>query len=124
MTPKSTACCGNGVMWEGIYFVADKVKLKIAVVRQCVKCHRLLGDYVLIKPYTNKDLAAVQAKFNGTSWAMLLDVAVTRPGAPLHLQDGISGLVPEGYQGDLKEQPDLSHAAPDEPAADETEPPF
>ncbi len=121
MTPKSTACCGNGIMWEPLYYSPDSgPKVRFAVVRRCVKCHRLLGDCVLIKH--DKALTPIQKKFSGTSWSMMFDAAVKRPGCPLNFTDGTVGLVPQGYQGDIKEQPDLTSPAPDETGSDQEVP--
>ena len=107
---KLTQCCCAPACYEPLCLVGvNPGRQTFGRVPVCSKCARIVGD-------TKLDWAApaeAKNKFNGTSWAMMLEERKKRPGCPLCFVVGSGGiLLPEGYTGELKAQPDLTEDVP------------
>ena len=111
-------CCGTGIYYETLYFLAPARKIRFGIVRVCSGCRKPRGDVKLDQARGDKELAKILSAYNGTSWAAMLE---KHPQPPYNFERGTDILLPEGYAGNLKSQGTLP-APLDEPEDDA--PPF
>ena len=114
----SAPCCGTGIFWETLYFLAPSRKIRFGIVRVCSGCKKPRGDVNLDQARGDKDLSAILSAYNGTSWAAMLE---KHPYPPFNFERGTDILLPEGYTGNLKAQGTLPEASQE---IEEDAPPF
>lgn len=74
---------------------------------RCNKCYRMY-DYRLDRNFGDDLMARIQAKMNGTVWALALDMNMKKPGCPLNFELVKGVLQPDGYvpaQVEMGEEP-------------------
>ncbi len=103
--PRPTPCCSTQAYADPLCLIGTG-KTRFASASRCCACHKVFGDYRLDWTDDPK-VKAIQKKFNGTSWSMMLDVLRKRPGAPLNFEMGSAGIHPENYSGEQRHDAEL-----------------
>lgn len=110
--PSLTSCCQVTAYADPVCVVGGKPsKIRIGDVARCGKCHKLKSDFRADRN-VGPDILALQRKMTGSSWAMLTDRLIKLHDIPPYFEMGSVGLVPVGYKGEVKDQPEFDEEAP------------
>lgn len=111
--PTLTACCQVTAYADPVCVVGGRpVKIRIGSVARCGQCHKLKSGFRADNPNGDKELTRLIKLWTGSTESMMVDDQIKRPGAPLNFEVGTVGLVPYGYKGEVKDQPELDGEVP------------